>query len=77
MDTEYVVTLPEGYYACYMTHVVQDSADFTALLQWLQEHKIKPQFVVADEVGLQLFEYLEHGYPCEVKVFLGETMKCD
>lgn len=77
VDTEYVVTLPEGYYACYMTHVVQDSADFTVLLQWLQEHKIKPQFVVADEVGLQLFEYLEHGYPCEVKVFLGETMKCD
>lgn len=75
VDTQHVVTFPEGDYACYMVNAIQDQADFTVLNTWLEEHKIYPEFIIADEVGLQLFEYLEHGYPCEVKVFLDKTIK--
>lgn len=75
IDTRHFITLPAGHYACYMVKVVQDYADFTVLNQWLSANKVSPQFVIADEAGLQLFEYLEHGYPCEVKVYLEENIK--
>lgn len=67
---EYLTYLPEGDYACCIVDIKNDTADFSPLLDWLQEHHVTPEYVIADELGLQLFEYLDHGYLCEVKILL-------
>ena len=69
-DREYITIIPEGDYACCTVNVHNDEADFTELFQWLKKRNIDPRYVIADELGLQLFEYLDHGYLCEVKVLL-------
>ena len=53
-----------------MVNVVNDRTDFSVLKDWMEENKVTGKFVIADEIGLQLFEYLDYGYPCEVKVLL-------
>lgn len=70
VDPRYLTRLPEGRYACCVVNVVNDRADFSTLLRWLEEHRVTPRYVTADEVGLQLFEYLDHGYLCEIQVLL-------
>lgn len=67
---QYITYIPEGTYACSIVRVNNDQADFSELLSWLNGKHISPDYVVADELGLQLFEYLDHGYLCEVKVLL-------
>ena len=67
---ENLTILPDGNYACCTLRVVNDRADFTPLLQWLSERNLRADYIIADEIGLQLFEYLDHGYLCEVKVLL-------
>ncbi len=69
-NPEYIMTLPAGKYACCMVKVVNENADFGILNGWLRDRGIEPSYVIADEACLQLFEYLEHGYLCEVKVLL-------
>ena len=70
VDEKYLTYLPEGDYACYITRVQNNTADFTELLSWLTTRQKSAGYVIADELGLQLFEYLDHGYLCEVKVLL-------
>jgi len=70
LDSRYLTTLPEGEYACFLTEVTNQSADFSPLLHWLCERDITPEYVTADEIGLQLFDYLGHGYLCEIQVLL-------
>lgn len=70
IDPSYVMTLPFGKYACCVMNVVNDRADFSVLRSWMEENGVTAKFVIADEIGLQLFEYLDCGYPCEVKVLL-------
>lgn len=70
LDPRYLTTLPEGEYACFLTEVINQSADFSPLLCWLRERNITPEYVTADEIGLQLFDYLGHGYLCEIQVLL-------
>lgn len=70
IDDKYLTFLPEGEYACCIVNVKNNMTDFTLLQSWLEQHKYTPSYVIADEIGLQLFEYLEHGYLCEVKVLL-------
>ena len=70
INPDYLTVLPEGDYACCVVEVVNETADFSTLLAWLEKQGILPEYVLADEVGLQLFEYLDCGYLCEVKVKL-------
>lgn len=70
IDPAYLTKLPAGDYACFVVEVVNQRADFSALLAWLDKRGILPEYVIADEIGLQLFEYLDCGYLCEVKVKL-------
>ena len=70
VGAEYLTVLPEGDYACCTLNVINQRADFSPLLEWLAKQNKEPKYVIADEMGLQLFEYLEHGYLCEVKVLL-------
>ena len=60
--------IPEGEYACCIVNVVNRDVDFSQLNQWLMEHKIKPELVLMEEIGFQLFDYFAQGYPCRVKV---------
>ena len=70
VDPAYLTVLPSGDYACCIVDVVNDKADFSTLLHWIKKENVSMDYVIADEIGLQLFEYLDHGYPCEVKVLL-------
>ena len=69
-DPQYLTWLPGGEYACCIVRVTNNTADFSVLNDWLRRRQVQPRFVAADEIGLQLFEYLDHGYLCEVKVLL-------
>lgn len=61
--------LPEGDYAVCVFHIQNEKADFTPLLRWLEENGEETDIVFAEEIGLQLFEYLPDYY-CEVKAHL-------
>lgn len=65
-----LTTLPEGDYACAVVNIINDTADFSTLLQWCKREKVQPEYVIADEIGLHLFHYWDQSYLCEVKVFL-------
>lgn len=69
-DKIHTKVVPAGVYACCVVRVVNEEADFGKLIAWMDREKIRPKFVVAEEIGLQLFPYLEHGYLCEVRVLL-------
>ena len=70
ISSEYLTWLPEGDYACCTLNIQNDRADFSPLLTWLRVHQLSSNYIIADELGLQLFEYLDHGYLCEVKALL-------
>ncbi len=70
VDAAYLTRIPAGTYACISVRVVRNQTDFSPLLDWLQLHQVQPRYVIADEIGLQLFDYIEAGYVCEVKVKL-------
>ncbi len=72
-DTENVLIIPEGAYVCYVTDVKEDYADFRALEKWLDQNGYTADFVIADEIGFQLFAYNQYFYPCEIKVLLSVT----
>lgn len=65
-----MTVLPAGKYACCVVYVQDEYVDFSVLNQWLQENGVEPEFVIADEIGLSLFTYYNHRYPCEIKVLL-------
>ena len=67
---ENILTIPEGEYACFTTEVRGNFADFEILVNWLDKNGYSPDFVIADEAGLQLFAYNQYFYPCEIKVLL-------
>ncbi|MEC0184181.1 MerR family transcriptional regulator [Paenibacillus peoriae] len=63
-----ILTIPGGKYACFITDVSKDTADFSPLVNWINEHDYKADFIIADEIGLQLYAYMQ--YPCEIKMLL-------
>ncbi|MDR1044532.1 MAG: helix-turn-helix domain-containing protein [Candidatus Adiutrix sp.] len=69
-DPSHLTTLPGGDYACFVVNVINDTADFAPLLQWCEKEKVAASYVIADEIGLHLFDYLDQNYLCEAKVLL-------
>ena len=67
---QYVTTIPEGDYACIIHDVVGVSADFTVLRSWMEETGRTGSLLISDEIGLQLFQYMDRGYMCESKLLL-------
>ena len=63
--------IPAGEYAVCRIHVMEDRADFSPLLDWLNENSRTAQAVYAEEIGLQLFDYLV-SYDCLVRAKLTE-----
>lgn len=67
---KFITAIPEGDYACIVHDVVGLSADFSVLRNWLEETGRSGSFMISDEVGLQLFPYMDHGSLCETKLLL-------
>lgn len=63
-------TIPEGDYACFVTYVQKNSADFKPLVDWLKKDRCTTHFVIAEEIGLQLFYYNQYPYLCEIKALI-------
>lgn len=68
IEKEYLRVLPEGNYAFSIVHVVGRNVDFSLMNNWLKEHGVKPEVVLVEEIGFQMFEYFGQGYPCLLKV---------
>lgn len=68
IENEHCRVLPAGDYACCVVNVVKRDVDFSVIRNWLAEHNIKPELVLVEEIGFQLYEYFGKGYPCLVKV---------
>ncbi len=65
-----ITVLPEGDYACIIHDVVGVSADFSILRSWLEETGRTGSYMISDEVGLQIFPYMDRGSLCETKLLL-------
>lgn len=74
VSPEHLHTLPAGEYAVCIVHIVEDRADFTPLFRWLEENRYEADLVYAEELGLQLFDYIDDYY-CEIKAHLPEIRK--
>ena len=61
--------IPAGKYIVFTLQIKNEKADFSPLLDWISKREEKIDAVFAEEVGLQLFPYLENYY-CEVKARL-------
>lgn len=68
-DSYYII--PAGKYAVFTLHIQNEEADFTPLVKWLQENNKKTDAIYAEEIGLQLFPYINNYY-CEIKAHLEE-----
>jgi MerR family transcriptional activator of bmr gene len=66
---ENIFTIPDGTYACFITEVCNQHADFSPLIEWLEKNNKEIDFVIAEEIGLQLFYYSD-SYLCEIKALL-------
>lgn len=51
VEEKSILTLPGGKYACFITSVSQNRADFSPLVNWIDEHDYKADFIIADEIG--------------------------
>ncbi len=70
VNQEHLTTLPAGEYACCVVNVINNMADFTALIRWCERENVPAEYVIADEIGLHLFDYMDRNYLCEVRVLL-------
>lgn len=69
IPSENLLTLPAGNYVVFILHIQNETADFSPLLNWLRENRAEADMVFAEEVGLQLFDYISDYY-CEIKAHL-------
>ena len=70
-DPETLYTIPAGRYAVFTLRIRQERADFSPLLDWLAAHGEEADAIYAEELGLQLFPYMDN-YACEVRAHLKE-----
>lgn len=66
---ENLYTLPEGDYAVCIVRIIEETTDFTPVLAWMDENGYTTDVVYAEELGLQLFDYI-NDYYCEIRAHL-------
>ena len=71
IDPDALYTIPAGRYAVFLLRIRQERADFSPLLDWLAAHGEETDAIYAEELGLQLFPYMDD-YACEVRAHLKE-----
>ena len=68
-EPDNLYTIPKGNYAVCIVRIINGTADFSLLFQWLKQHGYTTDAVYAEEMGLQLFDYIDDFY-CEIKAHL-------
>lgn len=71
IQPEHLYRLPGGDYAVLTVCIQDEKTDFSPLLVWMKENGFTTDFVVAEELGFQLFKYI-HQYYCEIRAHLKE-----
>lgn len=66
---ENVLVIPAGEYAIFTLHISEEKADFGPFRKWLEQNHYTADRIFAEEIGLQLFDYLPDYY-CEVHALL-------
>ena len=66
---ENLYKLPAGKYIVFTLQIKNEQADFKPLYDWTDKHDCEIDAVYAEELGLQLFPYLDDYY-CEIKAHL-------
>lgn len=69
VSPEHLYRIPAGRYLVFTLQIRNEEADFSPLLDWLAAHDQAIDGVFAEELGLQLFPYIDHYY-YEVKAHL-------
>lgn len=69
---EHQYRLPSGDYAVFTACIRDEETDFSPLLAWMRENGYQADFVVAEELGFQLFQYI-HQYYCQIRAHLIKT----
>lgn len=69
IDPEHLYALPGGDYAVCTACIRDEEMDFRPLLDWLEQNGFTTDFIVAEELGFQLFKYIHH-YFCEIRAHL-------
>lgn len=64
-----LLTIPAGEYAVFLNRVRGEVSDFTELTEWMSANHRTAKAVYAEEVGLQLFDYIDE-YICEIYVLI-------
>lgn len=67
--SEHLYQLPAGDYAVLTVCIRDEETDFSPLLTWMEENRFTTDFIVAEELGFQLFKYI-HQYYCEIRAHL-------
>lgn len=70
--TEHLYQIPEGDYAVFTACIRDEETDFSPLFDWMGEDGFQSDFVIAEELGFQLFKYI-HEYYCEIRAYLKKT----
>ena len=68
---ENILILPAGEYAVFTLHIGQERADFCPFWDWLARYHYRTDMIFAEEIGMQLFDYLPDYY-CEVHALLNK-----
>lgn len=71
INSENLYTLPSGYYATFTLRIKNEEADFASFLTWVSDNGKRFDMIFAEEIGLQLFPYIDDYY-CEIKAHLVE-----
>ena len=66
---EHLYQLPGGDYAVLTVCIRDEATDFSPLLTWMEENRFATDFIIAEELGFQLFKYI-HQYYCEIRAHL-------
>jgi len=69
ISPEHLYRIPAGTYLVFNLQIRNEEADFSPLLGWLAQNRQEIDAVYAEELGLQLFPYLDNYY-CEVRAHL-------
>lgn len=69
--TSDIYTIPSGTYVCQRVKIKNDVADMSDIRRYLQEHHLKPRFVLAEEIGLPLFDFTK--FDCEIQVLVSKN----
>lgn len=67
-EDQYIYTVPKGTYVCQKIEVKNWQADMSNIRRYLREHHLKSKFVLAEEVGVPLFDFTK--FDCEIQILV-------